>query len=63
VRLGTGPSGKLVSIGGTRESCSVHYVVYLDCDTVTASTASPVNVSFQRLRTATKSMAPWGKNS
>jgi hypothetical protein len=45
VRLGTEPSGDLFTIGGTRRSCSVRYVVYPGDGTVTTA-ASPANVWF-----------------
>jgi hypothetical protein len=45
VRLGAEPSGDLFTIGGTRGSCSVRYVVYAEDGTVTTS-ASPTNVWF-----------------
>jgi hypothetical protein len=46
VQIGALPSGDLFTIGGTGQSCAVHYVSYANDGTVTASTTSPVNVWF-----------------
>jgi hypothetical protein len=46
VQIGALPSGDLFAIGGTGQSCAVHYASYANDGTVTASTTSPVNVWF-----------------
>jgi hypothetical protein len=46
VQLGAEPNGNLFTIGGTRRTCSAHYVAYADDGTITASTSSPIDVWF-----------------
>jgi hypothetical protein len=46
VRLGAEPSGDLLAIGGTGQSCSVRYLAYSNDGRVTKSTTSPLNLWF-----------------
>jgi hypothetical protein len=46
VQIGALPSGDLFTIGGTGQSCAVHYASYANDGTVTASTTGPTNVWF-----------------
>jgi hypothetical protein len=46
VRLGTERTGDLFTVGGTRQSCSAHYVTYTDDGRTIVLTSSPANVWF-----------------